>query len=96
MNRLCFGFLHFDLRIPDALSLKSKRFVLKSLKDRIRAKFHVSVAEAGDLDKWQRADLGVAMAANDRKALESAFQKILDFARQESDIEILSHETEYL
>lgn len=84
------------MHIPDALSLKSKRYVLKSLKDRIRAKFNVSVSEAGDLDKWQRAEIGMAMAANERSLLEQTFQKILNLAQNNPEIQILSHKMEYL
>ena len=48
------GVITFELRIDDAHSLKDKRHYVKSLKDRLRAKFNVAVAEIGDQDVWQR------------------------------------------
>ena len=54
--------LHLELSIPDAFSLKDKRRVVKSLKDRIAHGQNVSVAEVGALDEHRRAILAVAMA----------------------------------
>ena len=48
------GVITFELRMDDALSLKDKRHYVKGLKDRLRAKFNVAVAEIGYQDVWQR------------------------------------------
>ena len=77
------GLLHIDLYLPAAQSLKQKRSVIKSLKDRLRTRFNVSIAEVGHLDKWQRATLAIAMVSTDRSHLESKFEKLSAFIDQE-------------
>ena len=77
------GLLHIELQIPAAQSLKQKRSVIKSLKDRLQGRFNISVAEVDHLDKWQRATLVIAMVSNDQKHLESTFEKIAVFIDQE-------------
>lgn len=72
-----------ELFLPESASLKQKRFVLQSLKTRIRQKFNYSVAEVDANDKWQKAVLGLSMIANERKILEQAYEKVLDLV--ESD-----------
>ena len=59
------GVLQLELSIPDAMSLKDKRRVVKSLKDRIAHGHNVSIAEVGALDEHRRSILGIAMVGND-------------------------------
>ena len=77
------GQLHLELHLPAAQSLKQKRSVIKSLKDRLRNKYNVSVAEVDYLDKWQRAKLAIVMVSSDRGPLESGFQSISAFIENE-------------
>ncbi|MCB0318011.1 MAG: DUF503 domain-containing protein [Bdellovibrionales bacterium] len=72
------GFLVVDLHVPDAQSLKQKRSVIKSIKERIKNNFNVSVAELGEHDKWQRAVIGIIMLGNDKSYVESILSKIRD------------------
>jgi uncharacterized protein YlxP (DUF503 family) len=72
------GVLRFTLFIPESSSLKDKRRVLRSLKDRLRSQFNVSVAEIGGQDLWQRAHIGVVLASGDRQFAAQALQKILN------------------
>ncbi|MEZ4753920.1 MAG: DUF503 domain-containing protein [Bdellovibrionota bacterium] len=72
------GLLMVDLHIPGAHSLKDKRMVIKSAKQRIRNEFNVSVAELGEQDKWQRALLGIVMLSGDKRFVEAALSKIKD------------------
>jgi uncharacterized protein len=60
------GHLSIELHIPGARSLKEKRMVLRSVKERIK-KFNVSVAEVEFNDLWQRAGLSVVMVSNDQR-----------------------------
>ena len=53
------GLLTLELHIPDAQSLKDKRQVLRSLKDKLRREFNVAVAELDHQDVWQRSVVGV-------------------------------------
>ena len=85
------GLLTLELLIPAADSLKAKRWVLKSLKDRLHSRFNVSVAEIAEHDKWQRAVLGVSMIGNDKQWINSALDHIVDFVAAEDRLEILQH-----
>lgn len=81
------GLLSIELHLPAVQSLKQKRSVIKSLKDRLRGSYNVSVAEVGYLDKWQRASLAIVMVSNDHTYLETKFESISHFI----DEEILGH-----
>lgn len=74
------GLLHLELIIGDAMSLKDKRRIVKSFKDRVRARHNVSVAEVDELDSHRRAVLAVAMVGSDSRYVESALQKIANAA----------------
>lgn len=71
--------------------MKSKRFVLSSIKKRIRNKFNVSIAEVENNDKWQRISLGVAMISNERKFLDMTVEKILKLIESDGRMEVLNH-----
>ena len=68
--------LTLELRIEGAHSLKDKRQVLRSLKDRLRAQFNVAVAELDHSDLWQRATLGVVSISDSRAYLDGLMQKV--------------------
>lgn len=68
--------LILELRIEGAKSLKDKRQVVRSLKDKIRASFNVSVAELDETSLWQRATIGVVGISGSRDYLEGLFQNI--------------------
>lgn len=74
------GLLTLELHIPDAHSLKDKRQVLRSLKDRLRQKFNVAVAELDHHDVWQRSIVGVVTLANEEKHVREVLGKVLDEA----------------
>lgn len=75
------GVLQIEIAIPDAMSLKDKRRVVKSIKDRIAASHNVSIAEVDALDEHRRAIIGIAMVSNDRRYVEGALSKLVDFVR---------------
>ena len=85
-----------ELFIPESGSLKSKRFVLKSLKTRIKNKFNVSIAEIENNDKWQRATLSVSTVANDRKLVDSIINKVINFIENDNRVEVIDHSLEIL
>lgn len=68
--------IHLEFYFPDAQSLKDKRMSLRRLKDRLHARFNVSVAEVGYQDLWQRAVVAVASVSGDRPYLEGLSQQI--------------------
>ncbi len=68
------GVLTLELWVESSHSLKDKRQVVRSLKDRLRDKFNVSVAEIDGLDSWQNSVLAVVTVANDRTYAEQVLQ----------------------
>ena len=68
------GVAAWELQIFGAHSLKEKRSVVKSLKERLRERFNVSVAETAHHDKWQRAEIAACVVATDRKHAESVIE----------------------
>jgi len=89
------GLCRLTLLVPESHSLKDKRMVLRSIKDRTRRKFNVAIAEVGGEDLWQQAVLGFAVVANERAFVEGLVQKVIDFidrlavakiARDEKDV----------
>jgi len=90
------GVLQIELAIPDAFSLKDKRRVIKSLKDRIAHGHNVSVAEVGALDEHRRSILGFAMVSNDSRYVESALSKLVDFVRMVPQVSLLDYQIDLL
>ena len=70
------AFLTLELRIEGAHSLKDKRQVLRSLKDKLRSKFNVSVAELDATDLWQRATVGVVSVSGSQDYLQGLMQNV--------------------
>ena len=89
------GVLSIAIHIPAAQSLKEKRFVLKSLKDKVRNKFNVSVAELDGQDKWQTSTLGFAMINNDGRYVNSCLSNILSFVEGFSGLDVCDHQIEF-
>ncbi len=85
------------LRLPENLSLKGKRRVLKSITTRVRNKFNVSVAEVDDNDLWQLATLGISCVSNNNRHSNEVLSKVVDFiVNSRFGIEILDYEIEIL
>jgi hypothetical protein len=75
------GIARITLFVPESHSLKEKRMVLRRVKDRVRNKFNVAVAEVDENDVWQRAVVGLALVGNDRRFVESALDEVVRFVR---------------
>jgi len=90
------GVLQLELSVPDAMSLKDKRRVIKSLKDRIANDHNVSIAEVGALDEHRRAILGIAMVSNDGQYVESALSKLVDFVRAVPQASLIDYQIDLL
>lgn len=71
------GVLRLTLYLPENHSLKGKRSVLRTIKARIRNKFNVSIAEAGDQDLWQRALLGISQVGTDEAFVDKALREVV-------------------
>jgi uncharacterized protein YlxP (DUF503 family) len=90
------GLLTLEIHISDAHSLKDKRQVLRSLKDRLRGRFNVAVAELDHQDSWQRAQVGIVTVSNDPAHLEQSLRAVLDEAEQVLGRDLAGHELEML
>ena len=90
------GVLTLDLAVYEAASLKDKRRVIKSLKERLKNRFNVSVAEVGRLEARQRATLAIAMVSNDPTYVHGCFDKIVEFTRFHAGASLLDFEKELL
>jgi uncharacterized protein YlxP (DUF503 family) len=86
------GVCRLTLMLPESGSLKDKRAVLRRIKDRVQLKFNVAIAEVGDQDLWQSAQLGMAVVSNDRAFSESMIAKIVDFIEQLGAAKIVDDE----
>ena len=76
------GLLILELQIRDARSLKDKRQVLRSLKDRLRRKFNIAVAELDFHDVWQTSTIGVVTLSNAEQHVEESLQHVLAEAQR--------------
>jgi uncharacterized protein len=90
------GVCTVELFIGDSQSLKDKRQVLHSLKDRLRGKFNLSVAEVGGHDLWQKAVLGMACVANEGGHVNQVLEQALNLIRSMPAVEIVRTQMELL
>ncbi|MBI5740018.1 MAG: DUF503 domain-containing protein [Nitrospirae bacterium] len=90
------GLLTLDLHILEAQSLKEKRFVIKSLIERIKNKFNVSVAEVDANDLWQRAVIGIAFVSNETVMVNKVFEQIRNLVTVIHSVELINSTTELL
>jgi len=90
------GVVIFDIHLPAVGSLKGKRKIIKSLKDRIRNKFNVSVAEIEAQDLWQKAVLAAAIVSPDKTFANSVLSKVSDLMNGQPEINVTNIEMEWL
>ena len=85
-----------ELHLPDVESLKGKRHVLKGLKQKVRARFEVAVAEVDHQDTWQRATLAVAYVSADSRHANEVVSKALDFIEANVEGNVIQESVEIL
>ena len=73
------GTLKIEFFLSDNRSLKGKRKVVKSMVDKVKARFNVAIAEVGSNDKWQKIELGLTTVGNDRRHIDSSLNNTLKF-----------------
>lgn len=88
------GTCTISLHIPESGSLKSKRWVLRRIKDRVRNKFNVSIAEIDDFDLWQRATLGVAVVSKDGRFASQVISKVIDLIESDGNAHVIDIQTD--
>ena len=90
------GICQLDLLIRETHSLKGKRRIVKQIIGRVKNKFNVSIAEVGDQDLWQRSQIGFCLVGNERRFINSALDKIVDFIETINSAEITNADIEIL
>ncbi len=90
------GILQVELLIEWAGSLKDKRRVVLSLKDRLHREHQVSVAEVGALDQWRTAVLGITMASNSVPHCQGVLDGVLSKLRSGRDFVLNDHKIEII
>ena len=91
------GVCRIEIRLPENLSLKGKRRVLKSITTRVRSRFNISVAEVDNQDLWQLATLGICCVSNNNRYTNEVLSKVVDFiVNSRFEVEILNYEIEIL
>lgn len=91
------GVCTVTLRLPENHGLKGKRHIVKSLAERIRHRFNVSVAEVDGNDSWQTAYLGISCVSNDAQHANEVLSKVVRFIEQSRpEAEILDYELEII
>ena len=83
-----------QLYLPESRSLKDKRQVLKSLKDRLHNRFNISVAEVDFSDLWQRSTVAFAIVSNGMDHADQVVSKAIRFVEDEGRVQILDASVE--
>lgn len=90
------GVMRLGLHVPGARSLKDKRMVVRSFRDRVRARFDVSIAEVGAQDLHQRASFGVAVISNDARICDEVLGAVASLAGGLRDALLVERRTEIM
>lgn len=90
------GFGIITFRLHDCHSLKDKRRIIKAIIARVRNAFNASVAEVGSNDVYQKAEVGFALAGNDRMLINSKIDKLFNFVEALGLAEIVDTEMEII
>jgi len=90
------GLLQLELSIPASRSLKAKRRVLKSIKDRAGSKFNISIAEVDDHDVWDRAVLAACCVSNDVRLCNETLSKVVNLIESNHESELRDYHIEML
>ena len=90
------GVLRLSFHLPGARSLKDKRQIVRSFRDRVRARLDVSIAEVEHMDLHQRATFGVAVVSNDATVCDELLASVASMAGNVRDAVLVDRATEIL
>lgn len=88
--------LTIDLHLGEAQSLKDRRRILKSLLTRLGNRYNVSVAESGNGELWQRAEIGVAVVSNSTPHVHKMLSEVMRFIESQGTVTVISSRMEIL
>jgi uncharacterized protein YlxP (DUF503 family) len=89
VSKLYVGQCTLDLHVPNCQSLKEKRRIIKSIKERLKNRYNVSVCEFGDLSLWQRTQLGIVTCGNERTIVDSTIKTVINFLERVHTVTLL-------
>lgn len=89
------GVITLEIHLPYAHSLKEKRAVLQKMRDRLRSRFNVAVAELDHQDVWQQATLGVVSISSSQTLLESVLREVLAESEKILGQDVASHSLDF-
>jgi uncharacterized protein YlxP (DUF503 family) len=90
------GCLTVQFSLPESRSLKDKRMILRSLRDRILNKMNISVAEVGKQDLWRSAEMAFVTVANEKQVVEKRLAEVSNILRSNPRIVVMDLYTEFL
>lgn len=90
------GIMVIDLYSEDLHSLKEKRKIISSLKEKLKHRFNISIIESDFLDLWQKIQISVAMISNSKKIIEKSFAQIEDFIFLNYPVKVMNVNQEFL
>lgn len=96
MTIMIIGICTCEIYIFNANSLKSKRSVVKSIIEKSKNIFNISIAEVGENDKWQKSIIAFSTISNDQRLVEETIEKVINFFDSYSEIEIINIKREIL
>ena len=88
------GTIRAEVHVPNAQSLKDKRSVIKSLKDQLRGRFNIAVAEVEPNEKWQRACVGIVTVGDERAYVDGVLAQVVAALRSNPLITLITLEQE--
>lgn len=90
------GFCNLDLHIENCQSLKEKRRVVASLKEKLNNRYNIAICEFGDLSLWQRTELGIVTCSNDQKIIDSTMKAVTNYIEQFHSVTLVNVETKII
>ena len=90
------GICRIELHLPGCQSLKDKRVLLRSLLDRLRKRYNLSVAEVDGQDLWQRCTLGFSNVNSSKGGAERTIAEVIRYVEREDEMEIIKCEVDVL
>jgi len=90
------GIMVLDMHSNSSHSLKEKRKIISSIKEKLKNKYNISIIESDYQDLWQKMQLAIAMVANSKVMVNKAFAQIEDFVALNYPLQILAIQKEYI
>ncbi len=90
------GVCQVELYLAGNASLKGKRQVLRKIKDRVKHRFNISLAEVGENDRLQRALLGISVVGNEGKHVNSQLDQVINFIERMNVAQLVDYQIELI